>query len=197
MGHQPSTTNQVGMVGLEPTTPCARNTWVCRYPTSRKESERRELNPRPPGPQPARCQASPRSDPSPDHPSAVRESNPSPTGIRSPSASIHGTGHTCALVPKWAGRCSNPRLRLFRPPLNRLSYQPNKKSPTSLLTPGLLPSTGIGAECHKRKGYRGCKLALDAQLPVDMRFGSNSATRTSLLLFLPPVLCCDQRVAID
>jgi hypothetical protein len=25
---------------------------------------------------------------------------------------------------KWAGRCSNPRLRLFRPPLNRLSYQP-------------------------------------------------------------------------
>ena len=54
-------------------------------------------------------------------------------------------------------------------PLNRLSYQPNKKSPTSLLTPGLLPFTGIGAECHKRKGYRGCKLALDAQLPADMR----------------------------
>jgi hypothetical protein len=25
---------------------------------------------------------------------------------------------------QWAGRCSNPRLRLFRPPLNRLSYQP-------------------------------------------------------------------------
>jgi hypothetical protein len=25
---------------------------------------------------------------------------------------------------KWAGRRSNPRLRFFRPPLNRLSYQP-------------------------------------------------------------------------
>ena len=50
-----------------------------------------------------------------------------------------------------------------------LSYQPNKKSPTSLLTPGLLPSTQLGAECHKRKGYRGCKLAGDGQLPVDMR----------------------------
>ena len=31
----------------------------------------------------------------------------------------------CALVErKWAGRCSNPRLRFFRPPLYRLSYQP-------------------------------------------------------------------------
>jgi len=25
---------------------------------------------------------------------------------------------------KWAGRRSNPRLRFFRPPLDRLSYQP-------------------------------------------------------------------------
>ena len=25
----------VGMVGLEPTIPCPRNTWACRYPTSR------------------------------------------------------------------------------------------------------------------------------------------------------------------
>ena len=32
----------------------------------------------------------------------------------------------CALVErKWAGRRSNPRLRFFRPPLDRLSYQPN------------------------------------------------------------------------
>ncbi len=27
-------------------------------------------------------------------------------------------------VFKWAGRRSNPRLRFFRPPLDRLSYQP-------------------------------------------------------------------------
>ena len=47
---------------------------------------------------------------------------------------------------QWVGRRSNPRLRLFRPPLNRLSYRPmirccspattsksgNKKSPMSL-----------------------------------------------------------------
>ena len=32
---------------------------------------------------------------------------------------------------KWAGRCSNPRLRLFRPPLNRLSYQPVNLSASS------------------------------------------------------------------
>ena len=48
---------------------------------------------------------------------------------------------------KWAGRCSNPRLRLFRPPLNRLSYQPRiglrlesggvRKEVASLLPSGL------------------------------------------------------------
>jgi hypothetical protein len=50
----------------------------------------------------------------------------------------------CALVErKWAGRCSNPRLRFFRPPLYRLSYQPKvlvraRKNPVSLalVTPG-------------------------------------------------------------
>ena len=29
---------------------------------------------------------------------------------------------------QWIGWCSNPRLRLFRPPLNRLSYQSNNAS---------------------------------------------------------------------
>ena len=45
---------QVGMVGLEPTIPCPRNTWVCRYPTSRIvcQSERQDLNLRSPGPRP-------------------------------------------------------------------------------------------------------------------------------------------------
>ena len=32
---------------------------------------------------------------------------------------------------QWAGRRSNPRLRFFRPPLDRLSYQPNKKGQAS------------------------------------------------------------------
>ncbi len=32
---------------------------------------------------------------------------------------------------QWAGRRSNPRLRLFRPPLNRLSYQPKQKGQAS------------------------------------------------------------------
>ncbi len=48
------------------------------------------------------------------------------------------------LSAKWAGRRSNPRLRFFRPPLCRLSYQPirtcevhKKKGPASLVTPGL------------------------------------------------------------
>ena len=37
-----------------------------------------------------------------------------------------------AFFTQWTGRCSNPRLRLFRPPLDHLSYQSNKKSPMSL-----------------------------------------------------------------
>jgi hypothetical protein len=36
-----------------------------------------------------------------------------------------------ALFGQWAGRRSNPRLRLFRPPLNRLSYQPKQKGQAS------------------------------------------------------------------
>ena len=53
----------VGMVGLEPTIPCARNTWACRYPTSRlfpvrtAGFEPADLL----VPDQARCQASPRS----------------------------------------------------------------------------------------------------------------------------------------
>ena len=43
-----------------------------------------------------------------------------------------GTSRRRALFTQWTGRCSNPRLRLFRPPLDHLSYQSNKKSPMSL-----------------------------------------------------------------
>ena len=50
-------------------------------------------------------------------------------GAHLPRREIHGWR---ALFTQWTGRCSNPRLRLFRPPLNRLSYQSNKKSPMSL-----------------------------------------------------------------
>ena len=42
------------------------------------------------------------------------------------------TSRQRAPFTQWTGRCSNPRLRLFRPPLDHLSYQSNKKSPMSL-----------------------------------------------------------------
>jgi hypothetical protein len=41
----------------------------------------------------------------------------------------------CVRAPcahEWAGRRSNPRLRFFRPPLDRLSYQPEMGSPNPL-----------------------------------------------------------------
>jgi hypothetical protein len=39
-----------------------------------------------------------------------------------PLAAVDSVG---AYLPcQWAGRRSNPRLRFFRPPLDRLSYQP-------------------------------------------------------------------------
>ena len=37
---------------------------------------------------------------------------------------------------QWAGRRSNPRLRLFRPLLDRLSYRPKRKKPDVAVTPG-------------------------------------------------------------
>jgi hypothetical protein len=61
---------------------------------------------------------------------------------------------------KWAGRRSNPRLRFFRPPLDRLSYQPvikawalatrPRKRPGVALTPGLGGSIKSLAERHRR-----------------------------------------------
>jgi hypothetical protein len=35
-----------------------------------------------------------------------------------------GQGFSVRVVGRGGGRRSNPRLRFFRPPLNRLSYQP-------------------------------------------------------------------------
>ena len=54
---------------------------------------------------------------------------------------------------QWVGRCSNPRLRLFRPPLHHLSYRPQQKKPDVLVTPGFRYSSRIStAECHVRNG---------------------------------------------
>jgi hypothetical protein len=61
---------------------------------------------------------------------------------------------------QWVGRRSNPRLRLFRPPLHRLSYQPvileqqaNEKSPASLGHRAFkLLAYLVLAERHKRSG---------------------------------------------
>ncbi len=64
------------------------------------------------------------------------------------------------LSAKWVGRCSNPRLRLFRPPLVRLSYRPNEKSPASLATPGFWGSReAVSTRCHKRRGCMGSRFA--------------------------------------
>jgi hypothetical protein len=60
------------------------------------------------------------------------------------------------LCAEWAGRRSNPRLRFFRPPLYRLSYQPScmcpaqKKGPASPVTPGLEKGSREDVR-HKRK----------------------------------------------
>ena len=65
---------------------------------------------------------------------------------------------------KWVGRRSNPRLRLFRPPLNRLSYRPVVvgdllRSPRSLRPTKKARCRSdtrpwsvrvVAAECHKR-----------------------------------------------
>ena len=66
---------------------------------------------------------------------------------------------------EWVGRRSNPRLRFFRPPLDRLSYRPvmgvgrerdeqtawaNKKRPGVALTPGLVALRKEWAMRHLR-----------------------------------------------
>src|ERR1700730_19090036 len=67
---------------------------------------------------------------------------------------------------QWAGRCSNPRLRFFRPPLDHLSYQPKRKKP------GISRRLAQEAPAwktwrHKRNGHtgsaaRGLKLWISA-----------------------------------
>ena len=68
--------------------------------------------------------------------------------LRAPKArgiatSLHPAG--AYLERKWTGRCSNPRLRCFKPPLYRLSYRSSisfqsghKKKPDVFVTPGLM-----------------------------------------------------------
>ena len=131
-GQQASATDQVGMVGLEPTIPCARNTWACRYPTSRSKVRTAGFEPAFPWP-PARCDARLRHVLI-EYP--VGESNPNPTGIRSPSACpLDGAACARTYSAKWAGRRSNPRLRVFSPPLHHLSYQPANLAPAGLISP--------------------------------------------------------------
>ena len=62
----------------------------------------------------------------------------------------------CAPSAQWAGRCSNPRLRLFRPPLHHLSYQPKTKNgvrssfhPTNKKSP-LSADTGLTKRLCKK-----------------------------------------------
>ena len=95
--------------------------WDSRFPTSR-QSERQDLNLRSRGPRPR----------------AITRLRyvlifSSPCGSRTQPARLERPMTSpeveravlCAYADrKWAGRRSNPRMRFFRPPLYRLSYQP-------------------------------------------------------------------------
>src|SRR5260370_10813670 len=70
---------------------------------------------------------------------------------------------------KWAGRRSNPRIRLFRPALHRLSYRPNEKGRAFGMTPGL------AATCaHEPSVIRPDLYAAPVHCPVRRRTGSAS-----------------------
>lgn len=53
---------------------------------------------------------------------------------------------------RWVGRCSNPRLRFFRPPLSHLSYRPIQRN-----RPGVCDTwpaeSSHGTGCHNLSGY--------------------------------------------
>ena len=141
------------MVGLEPTIPCARNTWACRYPTSRSKVRTAGFEPAfswSPTKRDARLRRVLMEYP-------VGESNPNPTGIRSPSA-CPLDGAVCARTcsAKWAGRRSNPRLLVFSQALHRLSYQPNKKPDVACDTGfRLIPKrVGQASQAERMRGLR-------------------------------------------
>ena len=181
---------QVGMAGLEPASPCSQRPplrggarWVRRYPTSRfySQSERADSNRRSPGPPPAARvpgrdnQASLRSAVSSSCGSrtrlcALKGRDPVPIDERAISArTVHAvdTPGQRARFTQWVGRCSNPRLRLFRPPPTNLRSVPasqlptQRKKPDVVVTPGFRYSFGIcAAECHMRNGYDGHRFAV-------------------------------------
>ncbi len=119
------------MAGLEPAVLCSQNTWVGRYPTSRYALLvlRSKLSTDPCGNR-TRLPGLKGRCPVPIDERAV-------CSVRT----FHARRHRRALFTQWVGRCSNPRLRLFRPPLRHLSYRPNEKSPMSCDT-GLRVSSG-------------------------------------------------------
>ena len=131
----------VGMVGLEPTIPCPRNTWACRYPTSRFFPVRTAgFEPRAPTgtdadwsllvPDQARCQASPRSVADRAH------------------LDRSGLGGDRILVSGSSGRRST------------VSATSPKRRPDVAVTPGfhVSPAKSV-AECHNRQWRRGSVFA--------------------------------------
>ena len=93
------------------------------------------------------------------------------------------------LRSQWAGRCSNPRLLVFSQVLHRLSYQPNKKSPASSVTPGfsrvpLLRWPSVTSASGARGGYS----PVDRQNPACNSVREcNSTARTSFLASPPQI----------
>ena len=131
----------VGMVGLEPTTACPRNTWACRYPTSRLFPVRTAgFEPRAPTdmdvgwsllvPDQARCQASPRS--------VADRAQVDRSGLGGARILVSGSSDRRSTVS---------------------ATSPNKK-PDVAVTPGfhVSPAKSV-AECHKRQWRRGCVFA--------------------------------------
>ena len=89
--------------------------------------------------------------------------------------SVRATSRTCLLIhlskiaartvsAEWARRRSNPRLRCFKPPLYRLSYQPrmgigHEKRPDVARDTGPFGKAPESDLCHKRKVRTGAVFA--------------------------------------
>ncbi len=125
---------QIGKVGLEPTLSCSQNTRACRCPTSRQSVRTAGFEPAiswPPATRDARLRYVLF-----EHP--VGESNPIPTGIRSPSAVSAGRGVSCAHSEREVGlTVLEPVSPGLQPGALPSKLPAQQKNPMSLVTPGL------------------------------------------------------------
>ena len=125
-------TFRVGMAGFEPTRSCSQDTWACRYPTSRYFSLRSSSS------------LSRKSQGLPSDPCGIRTRPVQLERLMTSPEVERANLVQCAASPRAVGReRSNPPLRLFRPPLYRLSYRP--------ALPFLSPSIAIVGQRKKAR----------------------------------------------